>query len=192
MIKDQLQDSAYGIAYTDGTEKITQLNRSVENNLLEQVKLLKAELYNELGLTEDVMNGTADDITMLNYTNRTIEPIMDAVVEAMLRKFLTKTARTQGQSLMYFQTPFKLIPISQLADIVDVLSRNQIVTPNEIRPTLGLKPSTEPQANTLVNSNMPLDQQITGREGPLELEAGPEIDEAEAELDRRMAELGID
>lgn len=191
-IKDQLQDSAYGIAYTDGTEKITQLNRSVENNLLEQINVLTEKLYSELGLTQSIMDGTADDTEVLNYTNRTIEPIMDAIVEAMIRKFLTKTARTQGQSLMYFQTPFKLIPISQLADLVDVLSRNQIVTPNEIRPTLGLKPSTEPQANTLVNSNMPLDQQITGRE-PLALEAGsdPEIDEDEARLDKMMSDLGV-
>ena len=188
-IQDQLQNSTYGIAYTDGTEKITQLNRSVENNLLEQVRYLKAELYNELGLTEDIMNGTADDVTMMNYINRTIEPIMNAIVEAMTRKFITKTAYTQGQRIEYFQTPFKLMPISQLADLIDVLSRNQIVTPNEVRPTLGLKPSTEPQANTLVNSNMPLDQQVTGNTPPAL--SAPEIDPAEAELDQKMAELGL-
>lgn len=188
-IQEQLQDSTYGIAYTDGTEKITQLNRSVENNLLEQVRYLKAELYNELGLTEDIMNGTADDVTMMNYINRTIEPIMTAITEAMIRKFITKTAYTQGQRIEYFQTPFKLMPISQMADLIDVLSRNQIITPNEVRPTLGLKPSTEPQANTLVNSNMPLDQQVTGATPPAL--SAPEIDPAEAELDQKMAELGL-
>lgn len=186
-IQEQLQESTYGIAYTDGTEKITQLNRSVENNLLEQVKYLKEELYSELGLTPEVMNGTADDTVMLNYVNRTIEPIMDSIVEAMSRKFLTKTARTQGQTLMYFDSPFRLLPISKLADVVDSLSRNQIVTPNEFRPVLGLKPSVEPQANTLVNSNMPLDQQITGEQQ----EVVNEADVQEDELDATMAELGL-
>jgi hypothetical protein len=188
-IQDQLQNSTYGIAYTDGTEKITQLNRSVENNLLAQVQYLKEQLYNELGLTEDIMNGTADDVTMMNYINRTIEPIMDAITEGQARKFLTKTARTQGQTIQYFQTPFKLMPISQLADLIDVLSRNQIITPNEIRPSLGLKPSKEPQADTLVNSNMPLKDQVTGN--PLALAAPAEVDEEEAELDKQMTELGL-
>lgn len=160
-LQEQLQGSTYGIAYTDGTEKITQLNRAVENNLLEQVKYLKEELYNELGLTPEIMNGTADDVAMLNYTNRTIEPIMDAITEAMARTFLTKTARTQGQTVMYFQTPFKLLPVGKLAEVVDVLSRNQIITPNEVRPVLGLKPSKQPQADKLVNSNMPIDKQVT-------------------------------
>ena len=185
-IKQQLQDSTYGIAYTDGTEKITQLNRSVENNLLAQVQYLKEELYSELGLTAEVMNGMADDTVMLNYTNRTIEPIMDAITEAIARKFLTKTARTQGQAIRYFDTPFKLMPVSQLANIVDALSRNQIVTPNEVRPALGLKPSTQPQADQLVNSNMPLSDQVT------DINSSPaEIDAEEADLDRRMAELEI-
>lgn len=184
-LEQQLKSSTYGIAYADGTEKITQLNRSVENNLLEQVKYLKTELMNELGITEGVMNGTADDAEMLNYTNRFIEPILDAIVEAMVRKFLTKTARTQGQDIRYFDTPFKLIPISQLGDLVDVLSRNQIVSPNEVRPSLGLKPRPEEQANALVNSNMPLDDQITGapEEDPL--------DAMEDELDAEMADLGL-
>lgn len=185
-LETQLKSSAYGVAYADGTEKITQLNRSVENNLLAQVQYLKTELYNELGLTEGVMNGTADDAEMLNYTNRFIEPIMDAISEAMKRKFLTKTARTQGQDIRYFDAPFKLIPISQLADLVDVLSRNQVVSPNEIRPVLGLKPRSEPQANALINSNMPLDDQITG-----EGEVDP-LDLAEDELDAELAELGLD
>lgn len=184
-LETQLKSSTYGIAYADGTEKITQLNRSVENNLLAQVQYLKAELLSELGITEGVMNGTADDAEMLNYTNRFIEPILDAIVEAMARKFLTKTARTQGQAIRYFDTPFKLIPISQLSDLIDVLSRNQVVAPNEVRPALGLKPRPEPQANALVNSNMPLDDQITGDEG-----ADP-LDTVEDELDAEMAELGL-
>lgn len=165
-LQDQLQGNTYGIAYAESSEKIIQLNRSVENNLLEQVKYLKDELFNELGLTAAIMNGTADDVAMLNYTNRTLEPVMDAITEAIARTFLTKTARTQGQSIMYFQTPFKLIPISQLGKLTDVLSRNQIITPNEIRPALGLKPSKEPQANKLVNSNMPIDKQITDGSAP--------------------------
>lgn len=195
-LQEQLQGSTYGIAYTDGSEKITQLNRSVENNLLEQVKYLKEELYSELGLTPEIMNGTADDTVMLNYFNRTIEPIMDAITEAMARTFLTKTARTQGQTIMYFQTPFKMLSISQLAKVADVLSRNQIVTPNEIRPALGLKPSKEPQANKLVNSNMPLDKQLTGgtpAQDPLELPAGSTDQAASDEeaLNVKMAELGL-
>jgi hypothetical protein len=184
-LEQQLKSSTYGIAYADGTEKITQLNRSVENNLWTQYQDLKKELYFELGLTEGVMNGTADDGEMLNYTNRFLEPILDAIVEAMARKFLTKTARTQGQAIRYFDTPFKLIPISQLADLVDVLSRNQVVSPNEVRPALGLKPRPEPQANALVNSNMPLDDQITGEE-----EVDP-LDSIEDEIDAEMAELGL-
>ena len=202
-IQTQLKNSTYGIAYTDSAEDVIQLNRSVENNLLEQVKYLKAEVYNELGLTENIMNGTASDVEMLNYMNRTIEPILDAIVDGMIPKFLTKTARTQGQTIRYFQTPFKLIPISQLADLIDVLSRNQVVTPNEIRPTLGLKPSNEPQANQLINSNMPIDKQITSADGytveqiPNEeampaLPAGSsQADIEEAELDAEMAELGV-
>lgn len=205
-LQDQLQGSTYGIAYADATEKITQLNRSVENNLLEQIRYLKAELYNELGLTEKVMNGTADDTEMMNYMDRTIEPLLDAVTEPMVPAWLTNTAITQGQSIQYFQDPFKLIPISQLADLVDVLSRNQIITPNEVRPALGLKPSKEPQANQLLNSNMPIDKQVTSDNSnsqnitveqipnrePLALPAGSsqaEIDERR--LDRQMQELGI-
>lgn len=199
-LESQLQGSTYGIAYTDGTEKITQLNRAVENNLLEQVKYLKSELFDELGITEDIMNGTADDVTMLNYINRTLEPLLDAVTENIARTFLTKTARSQGQTIMYFQTPFKLIPISQLADIVDVLSRNQVITPNEVRPSLGLKPSKEPQASQLINSNMPIDKQVTdtgAQQPPTDPNAAPQAqsqdpaDVAEANLDKQMADLGL-
>jgi hypothetical protein len=160
-MEEQLSGSTYGIAYADGTEKITQLNRAVENNLLGQVQYLQEQLFNELGLTAAVMNGTADDTAMLNYMNRTIEPVLVAISEAIAMKFLTKTARTQGQTIMYFQQPLKMIPISQLANVADVLSRNQIATPNELRPAIGLKPSPEPQANQLLNSNMPVDKQVS-------------------------------
>lgn len=183
-IEQQLSGSTYGIAYADGTEKITQLNRAVENNLLEQVRYLQEQLFNELGLTPAIMNGTADDVAMLNYMNRTIEPILDAIVDGMIMKFLTKTARTQNQTIMYFQQPLKMIPISQLADVADVLSRNQIATPNELRPAIGLKPSKEPQAGQLINSNMPLDKQVTG---PVE-----DVDADEAALNEEMAALGIE
>lgn len=190
-LQDQLTGSTYGIAYTDGTEKITQLNRAVENNLLEQVKYLKEELYNELGLTPEIMNGTADDVAMLNYYNRTIEPIMDAISEAMNRTFLTKTARTQGHRIMYFQTPFKMLPVGKLAEVVDVLSRNQIIAPNEVRPAIGLKPSKEPQAGKLLNSNMPLDKQMTDGT-PAELPPAPDpADAEEAALNDKVKALGL-
>lgn len=174
-LQEQLQNSTYGIAYTDNSEKITQLNRAVENNLLEQIKYLKEELYAELGLEASVMNGTADDTTMLNYTNRIIEPILDAITEAMVMTFITKTARTQGQTIRYFEDPFKYLPVGKLAEVTDVLSRNQIVTPNEIRPVLGLKPSKQPQANQLLNSNMPLKDQVTGSGEPAKT-VGDEVD----------------
>lgn len=192
-VEEQLAGSTYGIAYMDSQEKITQLNRSVENNLLKQVQYLKDEVYNELGLTEGIMNGTADDNEMNNYTNRVLEPVMDALVEAMIRTFLTKTARSQGQTLLYFQNVLKLIPIGQMADLVDVLSRNQVITPNEVRPTLGLKPSESPQANALVNSNMPLDKQISDADlqDTGEDEEEDPADAEEAELDAAMARLGI-
>lgn len=154
-IEEQLTGSQYGIAYTDGTEKITQLNRPVENNLLKQIEWLTAQLYSQLGLTPEVMNGTADEPTMKNYHNRTIEPIVAAVVEEMRRKFLTKTARSQGQSIMAFRDPFKMVPISDIAEIADALSRNEIATPNEIRQFMGIKPSSDPKADQLINSNMP-------------------------------------
>lgn len=191
-LEEQLRGSTYGIAYADGTEKITQLNRAVENNLLDQVKYLKEELYSELGLTPEIMNGTADDVAMLNYYNRTIEPIMDAISEAMNRTFLTKTARTQGQRIMYFQTPFKMLPVGKLAEVVDVLSRNQIIAPNEVRPAIGLKPSKEPQADKLLNSNMPLDKQMTdGSTPPPELAAPDPADAEEAALNEKVKALGL-
>lgn len=154
-IESQLRNSKYGIAYTDGTEKITQLNRPVENNLLKQIEYLTAKLYAELGLTPSVMDGTADEATMKNYHTRTIEPIITAFVEEMKRKFLTKTARTQRQSIMAFRDPFKLVPINELADIADKFSRNEILSANEIRQIIGIKPAADPRADQLVNSNMP-------------------------------------
>jgi putative sterol carrier protein len=159
-IEFQLKGSKYGIAYVDATEKITQLNRPVENNLMAQIEFLTKMLYGQLGLTESVMDGTADDATMSNYWNRTVEPVVTAVVEELKRKFLTKTARTQLQSVMYFTDPFTHIPQDKLHELIDVLSRNQIVTPNEIRQFLGIVPHTDPAADKLVNSNMPLDKQL--------------------------------
>jgi hypothetical protein len=159
-IEEQLRGSKYGIAYTDGTEKITQLNRPVENNLLKQIEWLTTQLYSQLGLTPEVMNGTADEATMKNYHNRTVEPIVTAMVEEMKRKFLTKTARSQKQSIMAFRDPFKMVPISDIAEIADKLSRNEIVTANEMRQFIGIKPAKDPKADQLVNSNMPQQGQL--------------------------------
>ena len=158
-IEFQLRGSQYGIAYTDGTEKITQLNRPAENNLLKQIEYLTAMLYSQLGLTEEVMNGTADEKAMLNYMNRTIAPILDSIVESMKRTFLTKTARSQKQSIKYFYDPFKLVPIEKIADIADKFARNEVMTSNEIRGVIGFKPSKDPKADKLLNSNMPLPTQ---------------------------------
>lgn len=153
-IEDQLTNTKYGIAYTDGTEKIVQLGHPIENNLLQQIEYLTKQLYSQLGLTEAVFNGTADDKEMLNYYNRTIEPIVSAITEECQRKFLTKTARSQKQRIMFFRDPFKLVPITELADLSNSLSRNEIVTANELRATLGFKPSDDPRANQLINSNI--------------------------------------
>jgi hypothetical protein len=154
-IEFQLKGSQYGIAYTDGTEKITQLNRPAENNLLKQVEYLTNMLYSQLGLTEEVMNGTADEKAMLNYINRTIEPILAAVTEAMKRTFLTKTARSQNQSIMFFRDPFKLVPVNNIAEIADKFTRNEILSANEVRTIIGWRPSSDPKADELRNSNMP-------------------------------------
>lgn len=153
-IEMQLSSSKYGIAYTDGTERITQLNRPVENNLLKQVEYLTAMLYSQLGITQSILDGTADEQTMLNYYSRTVEPIVNAIVSEIKRKFLTKTARSQGQSIMYFRDPFKLVPAMQLAEISDKLTRNEIATSNEMRQIMGWKPSKDPKADQLVNSNL--------------------------------------
>jgi hypothetical protein len=157
-IEFQLKGSKYGIAYSDATEKITQLNRPVENNLMHQVEYLTNLLYSQLGLTPEIMNGTADEKVMLNYNARTVEPLLDAMVEEIRRKFLTQTARTQGQSIMYFRDPFKFVPIGGIggiADIADKFSRNEITSSNEIRQAIGMKPRPEPKADALINANMP-------------------------------------
>lgn len=159
-IEQQLKDSKYGIAYTDGTEHVTQLNRPVENNLMKQIEYLTSMLYSQLGLTDTILNGTADEKTMLNYMNRTVRPIMDAIVDEMKRKFLTKTALTQKQSIMYFNDPFKLVPIADLAKLGDTFSRNAILTPNEVRQLIGFRPSSDPLADKLSNKN--LNEQETG------------------------------
>lgn len=154
-IEFQLKGSQYGIAYTDGTEKVTQLNRPSENNLMGQIEYLTAMLYGQLGLTESIMNGTADEKAMLNYNNRTIEPITTAIIEAMRRSFLTNTARSQRQSVMYFRNPLKLVPVENIAEIADKFTRNEILTSNEIRQVIGFKPSKDPEADKLQNANMP-------------------------------------
>ena len=153
-IEKQLVESKYGIAYTDGTEKIVQLNRPLENKLLEEVKYLTSMLYSQLGMPQTVFDGTADEATMLNYNNRTIEPILSAITVEMTRKFLTKTARTQGQSIVFFRDPFKLVPVNQLAETVDKLTRNEVMTSNEVRQIIGLKPSNDPGADELRNKNL--------------------------------------
>lgn len=150
----QLATSKYGIAYIDSTEKITQLNRSVENNLMKHVEYLTSMLYSQLGLTAEVMNGTADEQTMLNYNNRTIEPILSAIVDEFKRKFLTKTARTQNQSIEFFRDPFRLVPVNNIAEIADKFTRNEIMTSNEIRQKVGMKPSKDPKADELRNKNL--------------------------------------
>jgi hypothetical protein len=154
-IEFQLKGSQYGIAYTDGTEKITQLNRPAENNLLTQIEYLTKLLYSQLGLTEEVMNGTADEKAMLNYYNRTIEPFLTAIVEAMRRSFLTKTARSQKQTIMFFRDPFRLVPVENIAEIADKFTRNEIMTSNEMRQAIGMAPHSDPKADQLINSNMP-------------------------------------
>lgn len=153
-IEMQLSGSKYGIAYTDGTEKITQLNRSVENNLLSQIEYLTKTLYSQLGFTEEVFNGTADEKTMLNYNNRTIEPILSAIIDEVKRKWLTKTARSQGQSIMFFKDPFKLVPVEKIADIADKFTRNEILSSNELRGIVGFKPVQDEKADELRNANL--------------------------------------
>lgn len=183
-IEFQLQGSKYGIAYTDGTEKITQLNRPSENNLLGQIEYLTKMLYGQLGITEEVMAGTADEKVMLNYWHRTIEPIMDAITESMRSSFLTKTARTQKQSILYFRDPFKLVPIGGeggIADIADKFARNEIMSSNELRQVVGMKPSKEPKADQLVNSNMP--QADTG--------VNPDEPADDPELEAALQEFGM-
>jgi len=196
-IEFQLKGSQYGIAYTDGTEKITQLNRPAENNLLKQVEYLTGMLYGQLGITEEVMNGTADEKVMINYYNRTIEPLLDAITEAMQRALVGAQATREREKIHYFRDPFKLVPLSQIAEIADKFSRNEILSSNEIRGFMGLRPSNDPKADQLINSNMPQADR-TGIPAP---QAAPQIDEMDgvmndtfdslnAELDKMLQELG--
>lgn len=153
-IENQLVGSKYGIAYLDATERIIQLNRPVDNNLLSQVEFLTSMLYSQLGITEEILKGTADEQTMLNYFSRSVEPVLSAIAGSMKRKFLTKTARTKGQSIMYFRDPFRLVPLDRIAEMADKFTRNEIMTSNEIRQKIGMKPSDDPKADQLINSNL--------------------------------------
>ena len=165
-IEMQLAGSKYGIAYTDGTERVTQLNRPAENNLMTQIQYLTSMLYSQLGLTEDVFTGKADEATMLNYNNRTVVPIVSAIVDEFKRKFLTKTARTQNQSIMFFRDAFSLVPVNELADVADKFTRNEILSSNEMRAIIGYKPSTDPKADELRNKNLNASDSTSSKETP--------------------------
>ena len=167
-IENQLRGSKYGIAYTDGTEKITQLNRAVENNLMGQIEYLTRMLYSQLGITDTVMDGSANEETMLHYYNRTVEPIISAIVDEMKRKFLTKNARTRHESIMFFRDPFKLVPINSIAEIADKFTRNEILTSNELRQIIGRKPSDDPSADELRNKNLNQSAEELGKEEKIE------------------------
>jgi hypothetical protein len=173
-IEDQLAGSKYGIAYTDGTEKIQQLNRSVDNQLMNQIEYLTSMLYGQLGITDEIIKGTADDKTMLNYFNRTIEPILSAITDEFKRKFLTKTARSQGQSIMFFRDPFKLVPVEQVAEIADKFTRNEIASTNEMRSVIGWKPVDDPRADELRNKNLNKEKNVGEEEEPLTTEEVPD------------------
>ena len=205
-IENQLSGSKYGIAYTDGTEHITQLNRSVNNNLMSQIEYLTSMLYSQLGITQSILDGTADEKTMLNYNNRTIEPIISAIVDEMKRKFLTKTARSQRQSILFFRDPFKLVPVNDIAEIADKFTRNEIMTSNEIRQIIGMKPSNDPKADELRNKNLNslseenqsliLDEEDAYSEEQMTQEdydaAINDLDDLDAQLDELEAELNED
>lgn len=180
-IEKQLAEGKYGIAYTDATEHITQLNRSLENNMMGQIEYLTNMLFSQLGLTPEIMNGTASEEVMMNYYNRTIEPILTAITEEMTRKFLTKTARTQGQAIIFIRDPFKLVPISNMADLGDKFIRNEILTANEVRGKIGFKPSNEPKADQLGNPNMPVSEQIQNESEETDEEGNPVVSELSKE-----------
>ena len=191
-IEEQLK-GPFGIAYTDATERITQLNRPVENNLMKQIEYLTSQFYGQLGITQAVMDGTADERTMLNYNNRTIEPILSAIVDAMRRVFLTKTARSQGQTITFFRNPFKLVAVADIANMADTFTRNEILSSNEFRQILGFKPSDDPKADQLVNSNIaqPADAGMMPMEEGMEEYAEEPIDETgEVETDMLNAPVG--
>ena len=186
-IENQLSGSKYGIAYTDGTEHITQLNRSVNNNLMSQIEYLTSMLYSQLGITQSILDGTADEKTMLNYNNRTIEPIISAIVDEMKRKFLTKTARSQRQSISFFRDPFKLVPVNEIAEIADKFTRNEIMTSNEIRQVVGMKPSDDPRADELRNKNLsePSGSDQQSEETPITTDNS--VEESASDLDDKIS-----
>lgn len=186
-IENQLSGSKYGIAYTDGTEHITQLNRSVNNNLMSQIEYLTSMLYSQLGITQSILDGTADEKTMLNYSNRTIEPIISAIVDEMKRKFLTKTARSQHQSISFFRDPFKLVPVNDIAEIADKFTRNEIMTSNEIRQVVGMKPSEDPRADELRNKNLsaPSGSNQQSEEAPITTDNS--VEESASDLDDKIS-----
>lgn len=186
-IESQLSGSKYGIAYTDGTEHITQLNRSVNNNLMSQIEYLTSMLYSQLGITQSILDGTADEKTMLNYNNRTIEPIISAIVDEMKRKFLTKTARSQHQSISFFRDPFKLVPVNEIAEIADKFTRNEIMTSNEIRQVVGMKPSDDPRADELRNKNLsePSGSDQQSEEAPITTDNS--VEESASDLDDKIS-----
>lgn len=186
-IESQLSGSKYGIAYTDGTEHIAQLNRSVNNNLMSQIEYLTSMLYSQLGITQSILDGTADEKTMLNYNNRTIEPIISAIVDEMKRKFLTKTARSQRQSISFFRDPFKLVPVNEIAEIADKFTRNEIMTSNEIRQVVGMKPSDDPRADELRNKNLsePSGSDQQSEETPITTDNS--VEESASDLDDKIS-----
>ncbi|HPE27623.1 MAG TPA: phage portal protein [Saccharofermentans sp.] len=194
-IEFQLKGSQYGIAYTDGTEKITQLNRPAENNLMQQVEYLTNLLFGQLGLTPEIMNGTADEKAMLNYTNRTLEPILTSITESLKRTFLTKTALSQKQSIEFFREPFKLVPISDIAEIADKFTRNEILSSNEIRQIVGFKPAGDPKADKLVNSNMPQSElsndEVVDQSESDSTMMNDAFDEMDSALDQVFKDLGV-
>lgn len=186
-IESQLSGSKYGIAYIDGTEHITQLNRSVNNNLMSQIEYLTSMLYSQLGITQSILDGTADEKTMLNYNNRTIEPIISAIVDEMKRKFLTKTARSQRQSISFFRDPLKLVPVNEIAEIADKFTRNEIMTSNEIRQVVGMKPSDDPRADELRNKNLsePSGSDQQSEEAPITTDNS--VEESASDLDDKIS-----
>lgn len=186
-IESQLSGSKYGITYTDATEHITQLNRSVNNNLMSQIEYLTSMLYSQLGITQSILDGTADEKTMLNYNNRTIEPIISAIVDEMKRKFLTKTARSQRQSISFFRDPFKLVPVNEIAEIADKFTRNEIMTSNEIRQVVGMKPSDDPRADELRNKNLsePSGSDQQSEEAPITTDNS--VEESASDLDDKIS-----
>lgn len=186
-IESQLSGSKYGIAYTDGTEHITQLNRSVNNNLMSQIEYLTSMLYSQLGITQSILDGTADEKTMLNYNNRTIEPIISAIVDEMKRKFLTKTARSQHQSISFFRDPFKLVPVNDIAEIADKFTRNEIMTSNEIRQVVGMKPSEDQRADELRNKNLSAPSGSDQQSEEMPITEVNSVEESASDLDDKIS-----